>query len=109
MLAFTARTWLRQKAEARKRSDGPRPTSAERRLGLGLSDRRPKVKKSLDVFRSDDRAEREMMNPPRSAFSAFFKRWIIPARREPTVEARRMDPSWPSASGARLSLTTLLV
>lgn len=49
MLAFTARTWLRQKEEARKRSDRPRPTSAERRLGLGV-DQRPKVRKKTFTF-----------------------------------------------------------
>jgi hypothetical protein len=90
-----------------KRPRGARATSADRRLNLGL-DRRPMVKKSgfqfADVFRSaDGEAERQTMTPhPRTGFREFFARWAQP--RQVPIVAPRMDPSFPSASGARLTL-----
>ena len=50
-------------------------------------------------------AESEMMNPrPASlGFRRFFTQ-MIPARQLATLTAARMDASFPSASGARLTL-----
>lgn len=60
-----------------------------------------------DMFRSaDHQAEQAMMHPkPSPQFRKFFARWAQPLP-EKTVP-QRMDPSFPSASGARLTLTTL--
>jgi hypothetical protein len=57
-----------------------------------------------DIFRNAD-AEAEMMNPrPASlGFRRFFTQ-MIPARQLATLAAARMDASFPSASGARLTL-----
>jgi hypothetical protein len=75
MLAFTARTFFKQKEE---------------RAGFG------------SAF---DQAEATMTPKPSAAFQAAFAPTIRP-RRMAAVQPR-MDPSWPSASGARLALTTL--
>jgi hypothetical protein len=92
------------------RKDQSRPAarreSAERRLGFGV-DQRPRVKKFefQDVLRfADDQAEREMMTPtPSPGWRRFFGQMRMAyARRLET--AARMDPSFPSASGARLTL-----
>lgn len=82
MISLGARTFLRMKAEHR---------ASQTKL------------RTFDVFRSADaEAEAAMMNPRPSAYRTFFAQWA-PVRPEPTA-AQRMDPSWPSASGARLSL-----
>lgn len=99
MLAFRLGT--------RKEQSRPvaRSESAERRLGHGV-DRRPKVKKFefQDIFRSaDQEAEAQMMTPtPTAQFRAFFRQMAY--RRRATAVEQRMDPSFPSASGARLTL-----
>jgi hypothetical protein len=102
MLAFRPRSRKEQSRPAR-------PESAERRLGQGLDQRRVRLRKFEDVFRSADEAEAAMMYPkPSAAFRRFFMPMAMAyARRLATVEAR-MDPSFPSASGARLTTTLLL-
>jgi hypothetical protein len=96
----------------RKKQSRPaaRRESAERRLGYAV-DRRPRVKKSAfqfqDVFRdSDHSAELAMTRPQPSGFRQFFSQWATHPRPATTAK-QRMDASWPSASGARLSLTVL--
>jgi hypothetical protein len=82
----------------------PRPESAERRLGYAV-DGRPTVRKFQfqDVFRNaDHEAELAMMNPRPSAFRNFFAQFA--QSRQVTAVEHRMDPSFPSASGARLTL-----
>jgi hypothetical protein len=67
---------------------------------------RVRLRKFEDIFRSADaQAEENMMRPkPSPAFRRFFMPiGMAYARRLATAEAR-MDPSWPSASGARLTL-----
>jgi hypothetical protein len=90
----------------RRQRPAARPTSAERKLDLLGVDRRPAVRKFpfSDIFRNAD-AEAEMMNPrPASlGFRRFFTQ-MIPARQLATLTAARMDASFPSASGARLTL-----
>ena len=89
-----------------RRARPARAKSAARKLDLGGVDRRPAVRKFgfADIFRTaHQQAEETMMNPPPSAaFRRFFAPMAHP-RRLATVAAR-MDPSWPSASGARLTL-----
>jgi len=103
-----------------KRAQSSPSTSAnQRRLDIGL-DRRPKVKKRklslghdqrptvrkfafTDIFRSaDHQAEEAMMSPaPSPQFRKFFVQFAQPRW---ATTATRMDPSFPSASGARLTL-----
>jgi len=66
-----------------------------------------RVRKFSDVFRgADAEAEAAMMSPrPSTAFRRFFGS-MIPAQPLASLQAR-MDPSWPSASGARLTLLAL--
>jgi hypothetical protein len=97
MLAFTLR---RRKQQSRPAG---RPETAERRLNFGL-DARPQVRKFQfqDVFRNADH-EAELVRPqPRAGFRQFFARWAQPPPL-PTVE-QRMDASFGTASGARLTL-----
>jgi len=87
MIAITARKILQMKAE--------------RRPG------RVRLRKFGDIFRSADaQAEEAMMNPkPSPAFRRFFARMAHAPR--PASVHTRMDPSWPSASGARLTLLAI--
>ena len=100
MLAFTFNRGKQSRTLPARRE------SAERRLGLA-ADRRPRVKKFefQDIFRSaDQQAELAMMNPKPSAFRKFFAQFTGP--HQVTAVEQRMDPSFPSASGARLTLLT---
>jgi hypothetical protein len=103
MLAFTFKRKSRNRSAAR-------PESTERRLGYAV-DRRPAVSKSFqfqDVLRfADDQAEQEMTNPrPSPQFRRFFAQFAQPRPVTPVAQ-ERLDASFPSASGARLVLTTL--
>jgi hypothetical protein len=99
MLAFRLRS-RREQSRTAGRSE-----SAERRLGYGL-DTRPQVRKFQfqDVFRNADHEAERAIRPPPSGLRQFFARWAQ-ARQVTTVQ-QRMDPSFPSASGARLTLLT---
>ena len=99
MLGFTFNRGKQSRNRAAARRE-----SAERRLGLGV-DQRPRVKKFefQDIFRSADRqAELATMNPRPSAFRKFFAQFTRP--HQVTTVEQRIDPSFPSASGARLTL-----
>lgn len=90
-----------------RKQNRPRPESAERKLAWGMDHRSKRVKKFQfeDIFRdADHQAELATMNPGPSAFQKFFAQFTRP--HQVTTVAQRMDPSFPSASGARLTLLT---
>lgn len=98
MLAFT----LNRGKQSRTR---PRPESAERKFAYGVDHRTNRVKKFAfqDVFRNaDHEAELATPNPRPSAFRKFFAQFARP--HQVTTVEQRMDPSFGSASGARLTL-----
>ena len=98
MLAFT----FNRRKQSR---NGPRPESAERKVAYGVDHRTKRVKKFefQDIFRDADRqAELATVNPRPSAFRRFFAQFTRP--HQVSAVAQRMDPSFPSASGARLTL-----
>src|SRR5688572_13484548 len=100
MLAFTK---SKRKEQSRLRA---RSESAERRIGYAV-DRRPTVRKFQfrDVFRNADHEAEPIRPEAQGGFRNFFAQWRQP-RPLPIVE-QRLDPSFGSASGARLTLTTL--
>jgi hypothetical protein len=93
MLAFRPRRTLPK--------DSTRPESAEHKLAYGVDHRTKRVKKTFqftDIFRSGD-----VQPEPSPQFQKAFGQQMAHPRRLATVPTR-MDPSFPSASGARLTL-----